>query len=96
MDRWNVNRLDEDMKQIHVGGYLVSVPNEYPKAEAEYTSEELAEFDKSHELGDKAVIKYYREKRLEFYNHWKAGKVIIPEDTKPTNVQRFKKWLRLS
>jgi len=83
-------------KQIYVGGYLVNVPSGYIKLEREYTEYELANFDNAVAKGDERQIEKCRkivlQKRVEFYEHYIAGKVIIPEiedDKKKSFWQNF-------
>lgn len=67
------------MKQIMVGGRLVTVPKGYMQAEALYTADEdkifsFLRFGAKKEQARAEVLK----KRIEFYDLYMAGKVSIP------------------
>ena len=72
------------MKEIMVGGQLVTVPQGYIQAEAQFTKDEIDMFNalpsglKKEEL--RIII---MEKRVEFYYLYLAGEADIPEEPAP-------------
>lgn len=71
-------------REILIGGQWVTVPSGYIQAETEYTRDEQLIFDNTKcRFKRKDAQKAILEKRVEFYELFKIGKITFPPETKP-------------